>query len=488
MMSWHRRLFRFRFLLSLSLIYGCTSQPASIPPASPSALPRPNPRSTPAPQARPTPQASPTPAAAQTTSTPPPSSLPASASPQAPADEIHLLSTAEIDTLKASGLVEANNRFSWELFHRLYAANPSKNLFVSPLSAALALQMTLQGADGTTLTGMKQALGLGQLENQTLLENVPLLLRKLRRPAEDINLEVANSFWANQNYQFVPDFLKAVKGAFQAEAAAVDMADPATVKRINQWTATATHDKIPSVVEKIERPDERVAFLINAIYFNAKWTHPFEKAETIPKPFILADGSQKQVQMMRQFGYMPYLPPSADFPYQGIALPYGKQGRLRMYVFLPTTGKTLANLQQDLQSHDFATLQQKFVLEGGSLELPRFKLSWQQKLNDALTTMGMGVAFDSKQADFGKMTHTRFVDGNIFLDYVEQFSYVDVKEEGTEAAAVTVVAVSDVASSAPQRAHSMVVDHPFVFLICDEETGQIVFMGSITDPEAAGDA
>ena len=405
-----------------------------------------------------------------------------------PETEIKILSQAEIDQVAASGLVDANNRFGWQLFHQIYQDSPGKNHFISPISATLALQMALQGAKDETLTQMKQALGLTQIDDSTLLATVPLLIRKLQRPADDITLELANSLWANQAFEFLPGFTDTVTHAYRARSEVVDFLNPDTFSRINAWVNEATHGKISQVVSEPQTPAElqgfrdTVAYLINAIYFNAKWTIPFDKHETVERPFYLEDGTQKQVQMMRLFAELPYLSPSDAFPYQGIALPYGQRGRLRMYIFLPTTGKTLADLQQDLRTQDFESIRSRFYYEGGSLQLPRFKLKWQRQLNQDLIALGMPLAFDTGRANFLNMARPRTPDETIYLSEVAQYSFVDVHEEGTEAAAVTVVAASAQASSEPQRTHSMVVDHPFVFLIRDEDTGQILFMGSITDP------
>lgn len=429
-----RKLFRLRILLSLSLVYGFTAQACA---------PGPN-----------------------------------SAITQ-PASGIRILSAQEIDQVKNSGLVEANNRFSWQLFNRIYQADPARNQFVSPLSAALALQMTLQGANGETASQMKQALGLDQLSDAQLQTALPLLLRKLQRPAEDITLEIANSLWANQSVSFEPDFIKRVSGTFGAKVSNVDMASAATVKQINDWASQTTHGKIPQILDQIDDPNT-IAYLINAIYFKANWSDPFEKDETSDKPFTLNDGSQKQVKMMRRFGHYQYLPPSDDFPYQAVALPYGKNKTLAMYAFLPTTGKTLADLQADLQKQDFNNLHSRFFREGGSVQLPKFELGWKRRLNNDLKALGMTDAFSPSQADFGKMVVSA-KPGDIFISFVDQFTHVDVNEEGTTAAAVTIVEAVP-ASSEPLKTLDILFDHPFVFMIRDEETGQILFMGSITDP------
>lgn len=458
-MPTHRKLFRFRVLLTLSLVYGCSpSQQTSL--SLPSA------------------QASSS-ATTGVLPTPSPSIEP----------EIKVLSTQEIEQVKNSGIVQANNQFGWQLFSEIYKAQPDKNHFISPLSATLALQMTLQGADGTTLQQMKHVLGLSEISEQTLNQQIPLLMRKLRRPAEDITLEIANSLWASTQFEFLPDFITAVKNSFAAEVSNVDFLKLETIPKINQWTQQATHGKIEEIIKPLQNEEElranyqyTLGFLINAIYFNANWHYPFDKSETREKDFKLENQSTKQIPMMRLFATLPYLTPTESFPHQGIALPYGKEGKLSMYIFLPSEGKTLKDLQQDLTTQGFESIRPQFYYEGGSLELPRFKLKWNQRMNKALSSLGITDAFNPKEANLLKMAQPRNANENFYLSYVEQFTYLDIHEEGTEAAAVTVVAASSTPSSEPQRSHSMIVDHPFVFLIQDNETGQILFMGSITDP------
>ena len=449
----HRRLFRFRVLLTLSLAYGCGSYPGQSQSPIVSASVNPN-----------LPSASPSPAA------------------------LRILNQAEIEVVKSSGLVAANNRFGMQLYQQIVQAEPDKNHFISPISAALALQMTLQGADNQTLREMKQVLGLTQISNEELLTAVPLLIRKLQLPTEDIKIEVANSFWASEQFTIVPDFLTAVRGPFQAESETVDFLKADTFVRINNWANQASHGKIPKIVpepktlEEFKKYQDTVGFVINAMYFKANWTFPFELEETKDLPFKLESGQVKKVPMMRIFLDLPYHSPTDAFPYQGIALPYGREGKLRMYVFLPTTGKTLSDLNQDLVSSDFEAIRNQFLIEGGSLQMPRFKLNWHRKLNEDLSKMGMPSAFNPGEADFLKLARPRTPNETLYLSAVEQFSFVDVNEEGSEAAVISFALPAAEPSSEPHRTHSMIVDHPFMFLIHDEDTGQILFMGSINDP------
>lgn len=449
-----QRLFKFRFLLTLSLVYGCTP---TLPASQSSTVP---------------------------TSLLQPSGLPVVAASKAPemplatpspALFLRLLSQGEIKQVRESGLVEANNTFAWQLMNNLFAEDPAKNHFMSPISASLALQMALLGAEGETLSEMRQALGLEAISEAQLLENVPLLVNKLQRPAPDIALEVANSLWASEKCTLEGPFAEKLKTAFDAEAQNVDFADRATVDLINSWASQKTHGKIPKIADQFHR--DTLLVLLNALYFKASWTSRFELAETQEKDFYAENGARQKVPMMRKFATFTYLSPSKDFPHQGIQLPYGEQGKVAMYLFLPTTGKKLRHLLADLKKVGFDELNTRFYQENGSLQMPRFTLKQNFSLIDALKQQGMHLAFDMYNADFDRM-----VGGGGYLSEVQQFTYVEVHEEGTEAAAVTKVVATPLASSEPLKTLDMVVDHPFLFLIRDQDTGQILFMGTVTDP------
>lgn len=387
------------------------------------------------------------------------------------------LSSAELKSLKQSGLIAAQNQFSWKFLASMYKQTPEKNMFFSPLSASLALQMVLTGARGETRDELLQGLSLQGLSAEQL-QNSKYLLQKLQRPAEDIQLTVANSIWSSPSAPFLESYVKQVQQDYEAEALTVDFKSPQAANQINAWARQKTRGAIPELYP----PDEPMAdewreilLNINALYFHADWSQAFEIEETTNKYFYREDGTPVIVPMMRQFGTFAYRTPDENFPHQSIVLPYGEQQNVAMYVFLPTTGQTLADLQRDLQQVDFERLQREFYRESGSFELPRFELKQDFNLNKVLEEMGITQLFGAP--DLTAMTQTEGISCN-----VQQFTYLKVNEEGTEAAAVTVVEASSEASSEPLNTLAMRVDHPFVFLIRDQDTGQILFMGSITDP------
>lgn len=446
------RSFKWRCLLSLSLVYSCVPQQQM--------------------QTVPSPSASP-PASPQPSVTP--SVLPSPTLPSVNPVEFNLLNRSEVLILRDSGLIEANNAFAWDLFSAMeQAGDIQDNAFISPVSASLALQMLLQGARGETATQIQKALHLEAYRP----EDFALFLRKLHRPAADVTLEFANSLWADQDFNVLPAFQQTLQQHFFAAAFNVPLQDLKTNAQINQWTAEKTHQAIPQLLSPEHAlSDDLVALLINAVYFKGDWMHPFEAAETEKKPFYLEGGHSVEVDMMRRFGQYRYLTPSARFPHQGLSLPYGKEAKVAMYLFLPTTGQTLSDLKTDLRQVGFEALLSDFYTEGGSIQMPRFRMAQTLHLIPALESLGIKHLFSEMQADLSGVAVSR----PLFVNQVDQFTYVEVKEEGTEAAAVTEVGMVT-PSSEPLKTLDMRVDHPFFFLIRDEETGQILFMGHVTDP------
>lgn len=465
-----RKLYRIHLLLSLSLVYGCQSPPATSP--------QPGPTNLPIPTLRPTPI----------------DSAPATASPEAEL-QIQALSEAEIQEVKTNPLIDANNRFALKLFQKLSAERRAKNLFVSPISVSLALQMAWNGAKKQTQAEMAKTLEIQDLSEELINRGAHLLMRKLVKPATDMQLEVANGIFVNQRYKLNPEFLNKNKVNFLAEIRNQYFQNGPTQTEINAWVKQQTHGKIPLVLNKIENPDEAREweektnmFLLNAIYFKAKWSEEFETFETREREFYPAEGPSKKVMMMRQFSYYRYLSPNRpglSNEFQSLELPYGKDKKIGMYLILPSYGNSLYATREAFLKMDLQVFFQSFAYESGSLILPKFKQEHQFPLNDALRHLGMNTAFDNNLANFDAMIDFSPDKEKFYLSNVIHFSNIEVNEEGTEAAAVTVIqpqATAVVSSPPITKQLEIVFDRPFMYLIRDNETGQILFMGNVYDP------
>jgi serpin B len=370
--------------------------------------------------------------------------------------------------------VAVNTQFAFKLFAELTKSNIEQNVFCSPTSVALALALAHNGARGETARAIARALELGDTGLDALNQANAALIESLRALDPQVTLAIANSLWARQDINFAPDFLGRSQDFYSAEIAALDFGAARAVATINEWVARNTAGKIETIVDQIDR--SAVMFLINAVYFKGRWAKPFDPRRTREMPFTLPGGHQQSLPMMAQTGKFDYY---AIPGFQAISLPYGA-GRASMYIFLPEQRSSLRAFRRELTHKSWESWLRHFRPTEGTIMLPRFKLAYQTTLNDTLKALGMGIAFDQRRADFSAM----FADGKpgASIDEVKHKTFVEVNEEGTEAAAVTSIGMIRM-TMAPQRSFSMIVDRPFFCAIRDNQTGALLFMGAITDPE-----
>jgi len=386
------------------------------------------------------------------------------------AEEMAALSTAT--DVVDSRLVSANAEFGFQLFAEIAKQDAGKNIFVSPASVAIALAMTYNGAAGETQQAMAEVLKLEGISLQEINQANAALRKSLQVLDPKVELAIANSLWAREGVEFKPDFLERNQQFFEAAIAALDFDDPKAADVINEWVDTSTKGKIEKIVEPPIDP-QTVLFLINAIYFKGQWTAEFDKSKTEDGVFFLPGGEQKQVPMMSQSGDYSYY---RGERFQALSLPYG-EGRVSMYVFLPDPDSNLDEFLENLNAENWANWMSQFGQMEGDVVLPRFKVEYEITLNDALKALGMEIAFDPTRANFESM---RPIPPNLFIQNVKHKTFVEVNEEGTEAAAVTSVEMG--IESVPEK-FTFVVDRPFFFAIRDNQTETVLFMGVIVEPE-----
>ena len=370
-----------------------------------------------------------------------------------------------------SKLVDANTKFGFKLFQEVLKQDSNKNVFISPTSIAIALSMTYNGASGKTQQVMANALQFQGMSLQDINQANEVLKSTLEKADPDIQLSIANSLWARQGIPFKPEFMQKNQQFYGAKVTELDFAKPDAPNAINNWVKENTRGKIDQIVNQL-KPDD-VLFLINAIYFKGKWTKQFDKSQTDERPFYLSNGSQKQHPMMSQSGRYRYYENEA---FQAVSLPYGK-GNMSLYVFLPKKNTNLDSFQQQLSLQNWQQWMNQFQMRQGSIQLPRFKFDYNIQLNNALKALGMEEAF-SDGANFSNMTSA-----SVAIDEVKHKTFVEVNEEGTEAAAVTSVGITMTSAPMPESPFQMVVDRPFFCAIRDNQTGTVLFMGSIREPQ-----
>lgn len=380
----------------------------------------------------------------------------------------------EIDpTEKSAKLIEADNEFGMELFQKVIASDDTENVMVSPLSISLALAMTYNGANGETQTGMEKTLKLYGLTSDEINESYQSLVESLKSLDEKVLLEIANAIYYRNTFSVESDFISTNQSYYDAEVSALDFNSPDALNTINGWVATKTHDKITKILNEIT-PDN-VMFLLNAIYFKGTWEKEFNSESTTDYPFTLENGETKDVAMMSRLDTLDY---TSNDLFSAIRLPYGS-GNYNMYVFLPTQDKTVQDVIDQLDPENWTSWMDNFQ-QTNSVEimLPKFKFKYDIKLNDVLSDMGMGVAFTGN-ADFTGINKL----GGLYIDFVKHKTFVDVNEEGTEAAAVTIVGIIYTSAGGGSETIPFHVTKPFLFAITEKDTGAILFIGKVANPE-----
>jgi serpin B len=371
-----------------------------------------------------------------------------------------------------AAIVNGNNVFALDLYREL--AQKDGNLFFSPYSISTALGMTYAGARGDTAAQMASALHFA-LPQERLHPAFGSLIKDINgggRPRK-YHLQTANRLWGQKGYGFLPDFLKLVEANYGAGLKEVDFAGATEQARkaINAWALEQTKNKIKELLQPgILTVDTRLV-LTNAIYFKAAWAEPFPEKSTVKGDFHVSADKKVTVPLMRGSNRTNYFKGDG---FEALELPY-EQHDLSMLIFLPARVGGLAEFEKRLTADNLRAWQAKLRDHEVDVTLPKFKITAEFLLKDALSALGMPLAFDPRKADFGGMT-TRH---RLFISHVVHKAFVDVNEAGTEAAAATAVVMKK--ESRPQPA-TFRADRPFVFLLRDNRTGSVLFAGRVVDP------
>ncbi|MCI0435231.1 MAG: serpin family protein [Gemmatimonadetes bacterium] len=365
-------------------------------------------------------------------------------------------------------LSSANTSFGLELIKHVHASASEPNVLISPLSASMALGMTMNGARDQTWDAMRSTLGFGGLTEAEINDGYRGLIAQLRARDPKIEFALANSVWHENTFAVEQPFLEALRTHFDAEARGLDFDDPASPGIISRWAEDRTGGRIKDLIKSIH-PLE-VMFLVNAVYFKAPWSSPFEKNATAPSPFRRLDGATVQVPTMVADQNRPFFR-AADV--EGVELLYADSA-FSMVILLPAEGRSLDDLIGSITPERWQAWMDKLAPGRLMLRMPKFRFDFEKKLDDALKAMGMGIAFQAFVADFGRITSTR---DDLYISRVQHKTFIDVHELGTEAAAATAVGIG-VTSLPP----SLNVDRPFLFAIRERSAGTILFIGRVGAP------
>ena len=371
----------------------------------------------------------------------------------------------EASTPVDAAIVTADNTFGLNVLNTLIQGNAGNNTAIAPISIAMALQITYNGAVGSTQQAMAQTLQLGGLGVSQLNSDNAALLGALLDPDPQVDLTIANSLWVPLGSNTVSAaFVSADQTYYGAEIGDIAGA-PANV---NAWVAAQTQGEITQILG----PGDYVTVVANTVYFKGQWTDGFQPSQTVPLPFTLADGTQATVPTMQQTGAFSFFQ-GANF--QAVSLPYG-QGRLSMLLVLPAVGVDLDTFVAGITPAAIDSwVSQMSPGVTVSLNLPRFTTSFGTSLVPTLTTLGMGSAFDPNAGGLSGL-----ISGGYISD-IEHKTYVQVDETGTIAAAATTVTVTTGVAAPSVNLH---LDHPFFYAIRDNQTGELLFVGVLMNPNA----
>lgn len=375
--------------------------------------------------------------------------------------------------------IQGNNRFAFDLYHKL--KDPGKNLFFSPYSISSALAMTYVGAKSKTRQDMQSVLHFTENAiGKDFASMSEALVNESRGKGSTLVFDLANSVWLDQNEQLLPDYQSILSGDFQSAIQTVDFMQSPQVarKEINSWVSDKTHQKILDILSEKDISAATRLILISAIYFKASWHHPFDPERTDFAPFYVQKNKSINVPMMESTYRYPYFK-GEGFSVLELAYENEKDvsSSIRMLLVLPDAIDGLENLERELTNERFSSWMLNLKSQYVSLFLPKFKLESTIDLGNALQSMGMEVAF-SHEADFSGINGKK----NLQIDKMIHKAFLSVDEAGAEAAAASAVLVA-LKSLAIKEPVIFRADHPFLFFIMDNQTQSILFLGKLAVPE-----
>lgn len=372
-------------------------------------------------------------------------------------------------------LVNHCNDFSFNLLAQVANGEQKENVILSPLSASMLLGMLMNGADTQTLMQIQNVTGF---DDKASMDEINAWYRQLIDvlPALDhyTNLNIANGIWAREDFPFKETFMEACKQNFDAQTKNVPtFLDSKVLDDINRFAAQQTNNRIKKVIDEQMVNSETVMILLNALYFKTMWLDKFKKENTKPHPFTTLNGEQIQADMMRQTHDWCY---GESDDYQFLQLPY-KGGKYCANIILPAKGIDIREWIKTLNAERWQQILYKTFYPEVSLELPKFSLSYDRMLTDDLKALGMKDAFNPLVADFSRLSEFPS-----YVSFIKQYTFMQVDEEGTEAAAVTIGGMY-AESAMPEEPREFIVDRPFLFVIRECTYGTILFTAIIGHPE-----
>jgi serpin B len=367
------------------------------------------------------------------------------------------------------GIIKSENSFAFDIFSQvLNSTEEGTNVIISPLSISVALSMTLNGAVGATRDSMLKALRLKGITPAVINNSYKSLTETLLSVDKRVFISIANSVWTEDDFVVKQAFIDVLTNYYNADSRSFDINDATAPDKINAWIEDKTNNLIKKMISQLD--DNTVMLLINAIYFKGKWKLEFDASKTQDQPFYRSNGSSTDVPMMKQTDNF------KAFRGNGFTiaeLPYG-QGNFAMDVLIPDDEDNLSSFSSTLSNTNFTSWVSQLADQKVQISFPRFKYGFKKELKDVLTGMGMGIAF-TDDADLSNISDLY----DLYISFVTHQAFIETNEEGTEAAAATVVGVG--VTSMPSYL-ILNMDHPFIYIIRETTTNSIIFMGKVADP------
>ena len=391
---------------------------------------------------------------------------------------VALLFMAMIPASNPERIVDGNNRFAFKLFHAVNDGVAGTNQVFSPFSVSTALAMVYAGARNETKTQMSRTMDFPT--DDKFHGDYKKLLKDLDEGAADkIKLNIANGLWAQQDFPFLDPYFTLVRQNYGSELKSVDFKDALTReqtrKEINLWVEEQTNDKIKGLLSTNDLDRFTRLVLVNAIYFYGDWANPFKKESTAPNEFYISGETKIKTPFMNRAGSYPYY---EDAKIQALEIPY-KDNIASMIIFLPNAKDGLPEFEKLFDFKYYSDILDSFQPTEVRLSLPKYKIDSRIGLGNTLSQMGMPLAFSPGSADFSGMTGAR----DLCISKVIHQAFIEVDEKGTEAAAATAVVMMCTSARAPSDLKVFRADHPFIFIIKDNSTGSILFIGKMMRPE-----
>ncbi|MFC2117027.1 serpin family protein [Bacteroidota bacterium] len=365
---------------------------------------------------------------------------------------------------RVKSIVESDNTFGFKIFKEI-AKGKEENICISPLSIAMCLSMLYNGAETETKREMEETLELLDLSVMDVNKSYRALIDSLRTNDPGVLFEIANSIWGAKNFDIEDEFIRRNEDYFDAEVSQLDFGDPGAVDIINNWVSDKTHQKIETILSKTNSGD--LMYLINAIYFKGRWLFEFDPDKTFDGPFTLNNGERIRVAKMHQQEDFNYL---YNDLFSSVELLYGS-GNFSMHILLPHNNLKVDDIIENLNNETWNQWLTEYVKkENYKIYIPKFKFEYKKSLIDDLKTLGMNLAFNP-MADFSGINKNC----EMWISLVKHKTFIEVNEEGTEAAAVTII-------GAWGSSLGYSVNRPFIFIIKERTTNTILFIGKVMNP------